>query len=154
MCYKHSVLEDLCLGSKGRARSARAKRLCSLPQKTCYKSQHNAGLIFHRENLSDVWHTSYVHLEGNWAAFYQVQICPLLSLLFSFLLLLGIRRKTLQSLNKHVLVLTSLLRSVTPQEPGGFTMRAIKTRVREQQEQAAQAQPCPQHGWGGATALS
>lgn len=88
MCYKHSLyLKTSAWVAKqcARARSARAKCLCNLPQKTHYKGQHNTGLIFRRENLSDFWHASCAHLEGNWAAFYQVQTCPLLSLLFSLL---------------------------------------------------------------------
>lgn len=155
MCYKHSLyLKASAWVAKqcARARCARTKRLCSSPQKTCYKCQHNTGLIFHRENLSDFWHTSCVHWKETGQHFTRSRLVlcsPSYSSSCPFWMVPVIESKTLQSLDKHVLVLTSLLRSVTPQEPGGFIMRAITATVREQQEQAGQAQPCPQHSWGG-----
>lgn len=151
MCYKHSLylktsawVAEQC----ARARTARVKGLCSLPQKTC---QDNSALIFHRENLT--FGTKVVCIQKEIGQHFTGSILVLCSPSSSpcctFWVVPAMRSKTLQSLDKHVLVLTSLLRSVTPQELGGFTTRATTSIIGEKQEQAGQAQPCPQHSLGG-----
>ena len=165
MCYKHSLylktFTEGCRAECARARTARAKGLCSLPGTTCYKYKDNITLIFHRENfLSDIWRTSCVRFKGSQAAFCQLQTVSVLSLFISLLpvsdsLSAGSQpseAKPCKASDERALVLTSLLRSATPQEPAGFAMRAATAIVREQQERGCRggrAQPWPPRSWGG-----
>lgn len=46
-------------------------------------------------------------------------------------------------------VLTSLLTSVTPQEPAGLARRAATALVGKRQERGGRPQPCPRRSWAG-----
>lgn len=155
MCYKLSVLEDLCLGCKAmcKGKICQSKMSLQFTSKNMLQMLAQHWINLPQREISLTFGTQIVCTwkeNGQHFTRSRLVICsPSYSPRCLFWMVPAIRSKTLQGLDKHVLVLTSLLRSAIPQEPGGFTMRAVTGTVREQQEQAGQAQPCPQHSWGG-----